>query len=154
MGFPQIMVALNGARRRKGDHPALPLTLDEIVTTARACRAAGADALHLHVRDAEGGHSLDPARYAEALEALSEIDGLALQVTTEAAGIYGPQEQYDCLAVLRAGWASVSLREIARDPQIAPRLYALCADEGIRVQHIAYDAADLSLLAKWRTGGV
>ncbi len=154
MRFPQIMIAPNGARRQRADHPALPLTLEELVATARACRAAGADALHLHVRDAEGRHSLDPARYAEALEALGDIEGLEIQITSEAAGIYGPQAQYDCLAALRPGWASVALREIARDAALAPRLYALCADEGIRVQHIAYDAADLDLLARWRAAGV
>ena len=36
-GLPSLMVAPNGARRSKSDHPALPVTLPEIVATARAC---------------------------------------------------------------------------------------------------------------------
>ena len=38
-----IATALNGARRGKSDHPALPLALDEIIAEARAChdRAGG-----------------------------------------------------------------------------------------------------------------
>ncbi|MFC3615799.1 3-keto-5-aminohexanoate cleavage protein [Lutimaribacter marinistellae] len=154
MTFPHIMVAPNGARRQKSDHPALPISLNEIIATARDCQVAGASSLHLHVRDDEGRHSLDPARYAEALDALAAIEGLAVQITTESAGLYSPEEQYECLARLRPGWASVSVREINRDPDIAPRVYSLCADEGIRVQHIAYDGFDLELLSRWRSEGI
>ena len=59
MSRPFLMVAPNGARRGKADHASLPLTLAETLATARACHAAGADALHLHVRDEAGAHSLD-----------------------------------------------------------------------------------------------
>ena len=69
---PLIMVAPNGARRMKADHPALPLTVAETVETAQACHAAGAGALHLHIRDAEGRHSLDAGHYREALQALRQ----------------------------------------------------------------------------------
>ncbi|WP_375214420.1 3-keto-5-aminohexanoate cleavage protein, partial [Aquabacterium sp.] len=37
--LPRLMVAPTGARRGKGDHPALPVTDDEIVETWRACAA-------------------------------------------------------------------------------------------------------------------
>ena len=56
MTRPLIMAAPNGTRRVKADHPAIPITIFETVATAMACRAAGADALHLHVRDASGHH--------------------------------------------------------------------------------------------------
>jgi uncharacterized protein (DUF849 family) len=55
-----IMVAPTGARRSKLDHPGLPISACEIALTARACADAGAGAIHLHVRDRSGGHSLDP----------------------------------------------------------------------------------------------
>lgn len=155
MTAPLIMVAPNGARRGKADHARLPITLDEMLTEARACRAAGADALHLHVRDADGAHSLDAGRYREALDELARVlPDMQVQITTEAAGIYSPTEQYACLDALRPAWASVSLREIARDAELAPRLYALAADHGIRLQHIAYDRADLDLLAQGRAAGI
>ena len=54
-----ITVAPNGGRRSKADHPALPLTVPELVRTAAECLAAGAAMLHLHIRDAQGGHLLD-----------------------------------------------------------------------------------------------
>ena len=40
--LPRIMVAPNGARRTKADHPRLPISAEEIATTAAACFAAGA----------------------------------------------------------------------------------------------------------------
>ncbi|MCV2889526.1 BKACE family enzyme [Ruegeria aquimaris] len=155
MTQPLIMVAPNGARRGKEDHVRLPLDLVEIVAEARLCHAAGADALHLHIRDTSGMHSLDAGLYREALTELARsVPGIAVQITTEAAGIYSPTEQYACLDALRPAWASVSLREIARDPDLAPRLYALAADQGIRLQHIAYDRGDLDLLAQSRATGI
>ena len=62
-----IIVAPNGARRTRDDHPALPVTIEQTVETAVACRQAGAGAIHLHVRDEKGRHSLDPGLYTEAV---------------------------------------------------------------------------------------
>ncbi|WP_164660945.1 3-keto-5-aminohexanoate cleavage protein [Tropicibacter sp. Alg240-R139] len=155
MNAPLIMVAPNGARRGKMDHPCLPIDLNDTIAAARACHLAGAGALHMHVRDDDGRHSLDAGRYREALAALkAEIPGLELQITTEAAGIYAPQEQLQCLKDVQPGWASISVREINRAPDLIERLYALCADQGTRVQHIAYDASDLTLLQDWRQRGI
>ncbi|MEZ5797975.1 MAG: 3-keto-5-aminohexanoate cleavage protein [Paracoccaceae bacterium] len=154
-GRPRIMVAPNGARRGKADHPAVPLSIAETLATAVACRAAGADALHLHVRDGTGAHVLDAGLYREALRELAgAVPGMRVQITTEAAGIFGPQAQYDCLREVAPGWASVAVREIARDPGLAPRLYALCADQGTEVQHILYDSADAGLLRDWQARGI
>jgi uncharacterized protein (DUF849 family) len=49
---------LNGPRRR-GDHPALPTTPAELARDAAASAAAGAQALHLHVKDDDGADTLD-----------------------------------------------------------------------------------------------
>lgn len=155
MPTPFIMVAPNGARRGKADHPALPVTLPEIVRTAEDCHAAGADALHLHVRDDAGQHSLDAGRYREALaEIAAKVPGLALQITTEAAGIYDVAAQYECLKEVRPNWASIAVRETARDMALAPRVYALCEDQGTRVQHILYDVEDIALLKDWMARGL
>ena len=56
-----LMVAPNGARKSSADHPGLPITVDAIAAEAAACREAGAQALHLHVRDDAGRHTLDAA---------------------------------------------------------------------------------------------
>ncbi len=142
-----IMVSPTGARLTKGDHPMVPLTIPEIVATTRACAASGADALHLHVRDAQGTHSLDVALYAEALEALdAALPGFPVQITTESAGRYTPAEQLDLLTRLAPKWASISVREVTADPTLAREVYATCARNGTRVQHIVYDARDAQKL--------
>ena len=152
---PFIMVAPNGARRGKADHPALPLTTSEIVATARACKAAGADGLHLHVRDDAGGHSLDAGRYRETLDELTRmVPDMRVQITTEAVGIYDVAQQLECLEQVRPGWASVAVRETVRDMDLAPRVYAACADMGCEVQHILYDTDDIALLKRWQAEGV
>ena len=49
--LPNLMVAPNGARKVKKDHPEVPLTIQETVEVARNCYEAGAGAIHLHVRN-------------------------------------------------------------------------------------------------------
>ncbi len=154
-GFPLLTVAPNGARRRRSDHPALPVTTAQIAACAKACFVAGADQIHLHVRDAEGGHSLDAGRYRAAIAAIAEqAPALAVQITTEAAGLYDVAAQYACLQALLPRAASVALRETARDPVLAARLYAFAAEAGIQVQHILYTPADLALLTAWMANGI
>jgi uncharacterized protein (DUF849 family) len=147
--LPRLMVAPTGARRGKADHPALPLTLPEIVETARACAAAGADGLHLHLRDAEGRHLLDAGAYREALAELRRaVPALALQATTEAADRYAPPHQRAVALGAGADLVSVALREMAAEPEEAPGFYTACAERGIAVQHILYEAGDFDLLAR------
>lgn len=147
-----LMVAPNGARRGKTDHPALPLTPAELAATARASQAEGADAIHLHVRDADGRHSLDPGRYREAMAAIDETaPGMRIQITTESAGRHDVAAQYACLRDLRPAWASASVRELARDPALAARIYALANDAGIRLQHILYGPSCIATFKDLRT---
>lgn len=154
MGDYTVMVALNGARRGKQDHAALPMTVAEIVSEAALCQSAGARALHLHVRDEQGRHSLDPGRYRDALNALAKtVPQMAVQITTESAGIYSPADQMRCLEELKPAWASVSVREMAADPAVAQRTYALCDATGTRVQHILYGAPCIRQLKGWYNDG-
>lgn len=150
MALPRLMVAPNGATRTRADHPALPVTLDEITETAIACHAAGAGGLHLHLRDADGGHLLDSGAYREALAHLSTaVPGLAIQITTEASGRYEPGHQRFVALNSGAEMVSVALREVTRDgDDRAARFYTDCDERGIAVQHILYDAEDAERLAK------
>jgi uncharacterized protein (DUF849 family) len=138
-----VCVAPNGARRTREDHPALPVTVDEIASDAADCAAAGASTIHLHVRDAEGRHSLDPAIYADAIRAVRREAGtdLLIQVTTEAVGIYGPDAQMATVRALRPEAASLALRELAPDEAGLSAFagfveWALAA--GIGLQYILY----------------
>ncbi len=59
MSSTLITVAPTGAESAKADVPALPVTLGELVATARACEAAGAAVIHVHIRDAAARPTLD-----------------------------------------------------------------------------------------------
>ena len=61
--LPKLMVAPNGARRTKQDHPAIPVTLEQTVETAKKCYQAGAEAIHFHLRDDKQQHILDAGLY-------------------------------------------------------------------------------------------
>ncbi|WP_232796524.1 BKACE family enzyme [Roseovarius salinarum] len=151
MSLPRLMVAPNGGRRGKADHPALPVTLTEILDCARACRAAGADGLHLHLRDDTGRHVLDAARYRAALSELNAaVPDMRIQVTTEAVDRYGPGHQRHVALTSGAAMVSVSIREICRDTPDArvAAFFERCAEAGIAVQHILYDTDDTALLAR------
>lgn len=148
--LPRIMVAPNGARRTKADHPALPITIPEIVSCAAACHAAGADGLHAHVRDADGAHVLDAGLYAELLAELARVvPAMQVQVTTEAVGRYAPAEQRRLVETLRPPAVSIALREIMAEPDhaLTSRFFRFCAEAEIAVQHILYDPDEVDLLA-------
>ncbi|MCB5161564.1 3-keto-5-aminohexanoate cleavage protein [Marinomonas algarum] len=151
MTRPFIMVAPNGARRGKEANASLPITLPEMITTAASCQLAGADALHLHVRDAQGRHTIDVGLYREATSELAlKVPELEVQITTEAAGIFDVPAQYQCLRDLQPKWASVSIREMARDLSLAPKVYDLCAENNTKIQHILYNTDDIALLLEWQ----
>ncbi|MFW5969057.1 MAG: 3-keto-5-aminohexanoate cleavage protein [Halofilum sp. (in: g-proteobacteria)] len=154
-----VTVAPNGARRSRADHPALPITPDELAATAAACADAGAAMFHLHVRDASGRHSLDPDRYRAAMDAIRErtADRLILQVTTEAAGRYTPAEQMALVRELRPEAVSMAVRELVPDSATedeAAAFFAWLADEPILPQFIVYSPEDLHRFLRLRERGV
>lgn len=147
-----IMVAPNGARRTKTDHPALPVTVREIAAAAVECRAAGAGAIHLHIRDGRERHTLDPRLYREAVDAVKDAtDGrMFVQITTEAVGLYGPDEQVATVRAVKPDAVSVALREIcpARpDETAAAGFFHWAREAGIGIQHILYSADEVYRLS-------
>jgi 3-keto-5-aminohexanoate cleavage enzyme len=143
-----LAVAPNGARKTKADHPALPIAPAEIAATALACRAAGAAMIHLHVRDAEGRHSLDVAAYRAASEAVRDAIGrdLVIQVTSEAVGVYSPEAQMAMVRALRPEAVSLAIREIVPDAAgeaAAGEFLAWLRAEGVLPQYILYSDDDL-----------
>lgn len=82
MAQTMITVAPTGAESSKADVPALPVTLSELVSTARACEAAGAAMIHIHIRDDEGNPTLDLGRLKETVAAVREATTLVVQLST------------------------------------------------------------------------
>lgn len=140
------MVAPNGARRTKDDHPALPVTVGDVVEEAAKCFDAGAGALHAHVRDPEGKHILDVGLYRELIVEMShKVHGMDVQITTEAVGIYKPTEQRKLVRAVLPKAVSVSLNEMLSDEDLiaARDFYEFADDANIAVQHILYSSKEL-----------
>jgi len=112
-----VAVAPNGGRKTKADHPALPITPEELARTARECLDAGACMIHLHVRDRDGAHALDPEAYRAATSCICKAvgDRLIVQITSEAIGRYTPAEQQAAILATNPEAVSLALREFAPD---------------------------------------
>lgn len=156
-----LMSAPNGARRTKADHQGLPMTPDELAAEALRVADAGATLLHLHVRDDDGGHSLDPGRYRQAIEAVQARVGerMILQITTEAVGRYRPDEQIEVVQELRPHSVSLALRELIPNDDEADIARGAAFFNWLREQRIAphyilYTADDVRRFEAFRTDGI
>jgi 3-keto-5-aminohexanoate cleavage enzyme len=101
-----ITVAPTGAEADKSAVPALPVTLNELVVTAKECEAAGAAVIHVHIRDEAARPTLDPGRLADTVAALRDGTDLIVQLSTGGAVTDGFAAR---LAVLDAGPDACSL---------------------------------------------
>jgi 3-keto-5-aminohexanoate cleavage enzyme len=95
-----ITVAPTGAESAKTDVPALPVTLDELVLTAKECEALGAALIHVHIRDNDARPTLDRGRLQDTVAALRESTDLVVQLSSGGA-VTDPEA--DRLAVLDVG---------------------------------------------------
>src|SRR3954470_23642687 len=77
-----LTVAPTGAETVKSDVPALPVTLDELVTTAKACQAAGAAVIHVHLRDDDAEPTIDLGRARSADAAVRETTDIVVQFSS------------------------------------------------------------------------
>lgn len=153
-----LAIAPNGARKLHADHPRLPITPAELAACAKQCLDAGASMIHLHVRKSDGTHSLEVADYEPAIAAVRKAvgDGLVIQLTTEAVGVYRPAQQMATIRALKPEAASVAVRELAPDDaslQDAASFFQWMHRERVVPQYILYDAADVRRYVALRTAG-
>jgi 3-keto-5-aminohexanoate cleavage enzyme len=155
-----IAVAPNGARKLKSDHPAVPLSADELGACAASCLDAGAAMIHLHVREpGSGRHSLDVDLYRAATIAVRREagDDIIIQATSEAAGIYSRHEQMAAMRALMPEACSLAIREIVPDDAAEPEAAAFLAElhkAGVMMQYILYSDADLHRFHDLKARGV
>jgi uncharacterized protein (DUF849 family) len=153
-----IAVAPNGGRKTKADHPALPITPAELAATATECLEAGTAMIHVHVRKPDGSHLLDADAYRAATAAIREAvgDQLVIQITSEALGIYTPEEQMRVVRETRPEAVSLALREylgVGDDGKAFADFLAWLAREKVMPQIILYDAEDARRLDALRGKG-
>lgn len=86
-----ITVAPTGAEHAKSDVPNLPVTIEELVRTARDCERVGAAMIHVHIRGADTKPTLDLQRLKDTVAALREETSLIVQLSTGGA-VTDPEE--------------------------------------------------------------
>jgi len=154
-----ITVAPNGARRTQADHPALPISPNELAKTAKDCLLAGAAMMHVHVRDDDDKHSLDVGRYKAAIQAIQDAvgDKLIIQVTTEAVGIYTTDQQMNMVEQLKPEAVSMAVREFVPDAaseKAATEFFLMLDQQNIMAQYILYNADEVARFANLRERGI
>jgi uncharacterized protein (DUF849 family) len=147
-----ITVAPTGAEADKASVPALPVTLDELVTEAKECQAAGAAVIHVHIRDAQARPTLDTGRLARTVAALHETTDLIVQLSTGGAVTDSLEDR---LAALGAAPDGCSLTcgtvnfgdEIFANPwPFIRRLYARTQELGIVPEFELFDLGHIATL--------
>ena len=155
--LPTIMVAPTGARRGVADHPALPITIPQIVTEAQNCFAAGAQAIHVHVRDSDANHCLDAGLYTELLAELDvAVPDMMAQITTEAVGMYSPEEQRALVQALCPSQVSVTLREmnLGQTDANLTQFYHWAVEAGVNIQHILFAPQEVQMMQDYVARGI
>src|SRR4051812_44223378 len=137
-----LQAALNGAWT-KADHPALPVTPDELVRDAVACVRAGARAIHLHPRDMDGRETLDPILVDAVVGAVRSACGAPVGVSTGAWIEPDLDRRLDLIRAWRApDFASVNLSE-----EGAPQVMEALIEAGVGIGAGIATAEDVDRLA-------
>ncbi len=154
-----LAVAPNGACRTHRDHPALPLSAAALADVAMSVAEAGASMFHIHVRNRDGRHVLQADLYRDAMAAIKRAIGerLVIQITTEAAGRYQPEEQMAVVREVRPEAAALALRELCGDAgreTMFGEFMMFMRRERIAPQIILYDTDDVVRLIDLMGRGV
>jgi len=149
-----ITVAPTGAETAKEDCPQLPTTPEEIAETARACQAAGAGMIHLHVRDGDHRPTLDLGLLREWVAAVRDASDLVVQLST-GGSVHDPLDQR--LKVLDAEPDSCSLTmgttnfgdDVFSNPwPFVCELYQLAQDRGVAPEFELFDLGQVHALTR------
>ena len=126
-----LKAALNGPRS-PAENPALPITPAQLATEARASVVAGADAIHLHARAADGCESLAPEDVSAALVAVrSTCPGVPVGVSSGLWIVGSPGER---LALVQEWSVLPDFVSVNFDEPGAPELAALLLGRGVGVE--------------------
>jgi 3-keto-5-aminohexanoate cleavage enzyme len=149
-----ITVAPTGAESSKADVPNLPVTVDELVTTAKDCEAVGASVIHIHVRDADARPTLDLGYVREIVTAVRESTDLVVQLSSGGA----VTDPFDArLAVLDAAPDAASLTlgtvnfgdDVFSNPwHLIVELHTQMQQRGIVPEYEVFDLGQLATLRR------
>jgi uncharacterized protein (DUF849 family) len=137
-----LQAALNGDRA-PSDHPAVPVTPEQLAADAVACAAAGARAIHLHPRDEDGRERLDAWLVDAVVEQVRNEAGIPVGVSTGEWIEPDLERRIELVRAWRApDYASVNLSEDG-----AERIMAALAEAGVGIEAGVWSVGDAERLA-------
>ena len=137
-----LQAALNGPLT-KADHPATPVTAQELANDAAACAAAGAGAIHMHPRDRDGRESLAADVVDPAVRAAREAAGIPVGVST---GAWIEPDLERRLALLRE-WREPDYASVNVSEEGASDVMRVLTENGIGIEAGVWSADDAERLA-------
>jgi 3-keto-5-aminohexanoate cleavage enzyme len=136
-----IMVAPNGARALKKDHPATPITPREIAEDVIRCAGAGASIAHIHARAPDGEPTQSIEVFREIVERIREKSDIVLQISLGTRGF--TIEQAVEPVALKPEMVSLPLEAYQTDDAAAHdgvrRMAMHIRDHGVRPELSVYD---------------
>jgi uncharacterized protein (DUF849 family) len=137
-----LQAALNGPRT-KADHPAVPVSAQELARDGVACVGAGAQSIHLHPRDDEGRERLEAEVVDAVVVRVRDACGVPVGVSTGAWIEPDLARRLDLVRAWRApDFASVNLSE----PGAVEVMRALI-DAGVGIEAGVWSVEDAERLA-------
>jgi uncharacterized protein (DUF849 family) len=137
-----LQAALNGPFG-KDRHPALPVSAQELASDAVACVAAGARAIHLHPRDADGRECLEAGVVDAVVTTVREACGVPVGVTT---GAWIEPDAERRLALVR-GWTAPDYTSVNVSEAGAAELMRTLLETGVGIEAGVWSAEDAERLA-------
>ncbi len=140
-----LQAAANGARDL-ASHAGLPRTPEDIAAAARAAVEAGADEVHLHVRDEHGVETLHPGVVARVLQlARAACPGVPLGISTGEWIVNDPARRFELVEAwpVLPDYVSVNFDEIG-----AVRLAAALLERGVGIEAGLCEVAAAEILSE------
>jgi uncharacterized protein (DUF849 family) len=166
-----ITCAVTGNLTKPEQHPGLPITPEQIATSALEAAQAGAAVAHIHVRDpATGRPSMDVELYREVIRLIRAVDQeLLINLTTGPGGrfipsdddpkiaapgttLLPPEKRVEHIAELRPDICSLDLNTmnsgadvVINTPKNVRRMAQVIREAGVKPELEIFDSGDLHL---------
>lgn len=166
-----VTCAITGNLTTPEQHPGLPITPQQIATSALEAAEAGAAVAHIHVRDPQSGQpSMELSLYREVIELIrKENKGLIINLTTGPGGrfvpgdddprvagpgttLLAPQLRVEHIAALKPDICSLDLNTmnsggqvVINTPKNVRRMASIIREAGVKPELEIFDSGDVRL---------
>jgi uncharacterized protein (DUF849 family) len=166
-----ITCAVTGNLTKPDQHPALPITPEQIATASLEAAQAGAAVVHIHVRDPQTGKpSMSLDLYREVIERIRAVNSeLIINLTTGPGGrfipsdddpkvaapgttLLAPEKRVEHIAALRPDICSLDLNTmnsggdvVINTPKNVRRMASVIREAGVKPEVEIFDSGDIYL---------